>query len=448
MPRHGLPSEIESLLRRHAEAPTSRQNGTGDLTFGKALLAVVAIIVAIALRASKNDLRSRNQPTWTPPTSPRINFDYLHPEKPFLFDPAILPPSRPSYTAPKTKVLDLPQIKTGERLEKEGKYREAAVEYRAAAEMLAAAAEHFVDKDLGYCRLARCEDSLADCLWQCNERDEALEHHHIALMIYEHLVSKSIKPGTDEHIIVHAHRRIGLDFVRRAEAERAIDHFTVAVEVANRHRTAVPDCRDAASMLGNAHLDRGNANAELEQWTAAIDDFRAVIDVQPDASQAHLNLARALLGSGRQREYREACRAAVARFRTVVDPNTLNNMAWACALSPDPGVDWNDVAAMALRAVEAEPSNPYYVSTLGSVLYRQGKHAAAEEKLNRAIELGNRVGTHYDHFFLAMAYSRLGRTEDARRSFDRAMQLSKENRSWTVRVDYALLRTEAQALLK
>jgi hypothetical protein len=74
------------------------------------------------------------------------------------------------------------------------------------------------------------------------------------------------------------------------------------------------------------------------------------------------------------------------------------------------------------------------------------------QRLKEAIALHGKGGTPHDWLFLAMAQHRLGRHEEAKQSFAKALPLSDEtviaSLSWDKRLEIRFLRSEAETLLK
>jgi uncharacterized protein HemY len=81
---------------------------------------------------------------------------------------------------------------------------------------------------------------------------------------------------------------------------------------------------------------------------------------------------------------------------------------------------------LAQKAVEWEPEQFAYWNTLGVAHYRDGNWSAANSALNRSIEL-SKGGTAADWYFLACIDQRQGKTEEARRWYDRAVTWVKRN---------------------
>ena len=76
---------------------------------------------------------------------------------------------------------------------------------------------------------------------------------------------------------------------------------------------------------------------------------------------------------------------------------------------------------MAKKAVELAPTNGSWRHTLGVAHYRAADWKAAVEALNKSMQLRG-GGDSFDWFFLAMAQWQLGKKDEARKWYDRAVQ--------------------------
>jgi tetratricopeptide (TPR) repeat protein len=74
------------------------------------------------------------------------------------------------------------------------------------------------------------------------------------------------------------------------------------------------------------------------------------------------------------------------------------------------------------QALEAEPSEPDALHLLGVIAHQRGDHAAAIERIRRAIAIDGHSAAYYSN--LGVAYRSLGRTGEALAAFRRALELS------------------------
>jgi tetratricopeptide (TPR) repeat protein len=107
---------------------------------------------------------------------------------------------------------------------------------------------------------------------------------------------------------------------------------------------------------------------------------------------------------------------------------SANDLAWLLATWPDETFrDAPRAVALAESAVDAMPEKGNHWNTLGVARYRAGKWKAAVEALKKSMELRS-GGDSLDRFFLAMAYWQLGKKEEARQWYDKAVVWMDENK--------------------
>ena len=101
---------------------------------------------------------------------------------------------------------------------------------------------------------------------------------------------------------------------------------------------------------------------------------------------------------------------------------SANNLAWYLVDCPAPALRAPvEAVGLAKRAVMRAPKMGDYWNTLGVAHYRAGEFESALIALSRSMELRS-GGDGADHFFLAMAYERLGDRKQARIWYDKAVQ--------------------------
>jgi tetratricopeptide (TPR) repeat protein len=218
---------------------------------------------------------------------------------------------------------------------------------------------------------------------------------------------------------------------------------------------------------------RGRAYGKLAQWDKALTDFEEVIAVHPndvDAWQSKGDVysemaqwdkaiaahSRAVISKpafphvwirrGRVCQMAGKWDHAAADYAEAIrlSPQTLgwqNTLAWLLATCPDPLIrNPRRAVALARQAVAGAPGDEGAWNTLGVAHYRAGDWKAAVEALDKSVELRH-GGDAYDWYFLAMAFQRLGNTDEARRWFDKAAQWREEH----VNGNEDLQRFEAEA---
>jgi uncharacterized protein HemY len=120
-------------------------------------------------------------------------------------------------------------------------------------------------------------------------------------------------------------------------------------------------------------------------------------------------------------------------------------MAWNLATCPYPELqDPKSAVTLAQKAVQAAQKEPAYWNTLGAAQYRAGDWQGAVSSLHKSMDLTN-GGDSGDWFLLAMAYRRLGNKEQAKRSYDKAVQWMDKHKPEDQ--ELRRFRAEAQALI-
>jgi serine/threonine protein kinase/predicted Zn-dependent protease len=103
------------------------------------------------------------------------------------------------------------------------------------------------------------------------------------------------------------------------------------------------------------------------------------------------------------------------------DAASHNSLAWLLATSPYPKLrDPSRAVRLAKRAVELEPRANRTWNTLAVAQYRAGDPKASIATFEKSMKLGS-GGDSFDWFFLAMAHWQLGRKEEARKWYDKAV---------------------------
>jgi tetratricopeptide (TPR) repeat protein len=210
---------------------------------------------------------------------------------------------------------------------------------------------------------------------------------------------------------------------RRIQAE-ALDGLGLSLLATGRHDEAIEALRDALV---------------LRDWLAA--EFSDA-DHFSDLAIARDGLSRALAESGRtaeaivEREIALQIREILASNHPRNDEyrarwaNTLNDLAWLLATDLDPSLrDPARALALAGEAVRIASDQDAPWNTLGVARYRAGDWAGAIEALERsAISSHGGLGTAFDHYFLAMAWSQLQHDDQAREWLERGVAWAARHR--------------------
>ncbi len=167
--------------------------------------------------------------------------------------------------------------------------------------------------------------------------------------------------------------------------------------------------------LARLHVERGH----LDRAAATLAE---AVRLMPDDLVLRLELSRALLWSGDWAGWRRSNAALLDRFGAT--SNAMTARSRRLGLRARARRDRRSrVARPAGRGRRpgrsANPTKPYYLSTLGAALYRAGRFDDAIRRLDEAIRLRGGESLPTDWAFLAMAHHRLGHHAEARRWLDR-----------------------------
>jgi tetratricopeptide (TPR) repeat protein/serine/threonine protein kinase len=245
------------------------------------------------------------------------------------------------------------------------------------------------------------------------------------------------KAVADHSKVIKLKPDLALGWNNRATAYAALRQYDRAIA---DHSKAIELEADNAA----AWYNRGNAHANLRQYDHALADYSKAIELKPDYAKAWRNRGYA---HGELRQYDKA----IADYSKAIElapreRDAHNNLARLLATCPDP--KWRDperAVSLAQKAIELGVG-PNGWATLGMAHYRAGNWQASAEATQKAIVL-NKGGTTALHcFFLAMAQQRLGKTEQARKTFDQAAQWMEKNQPNTE--ELRRFRAEAEDVLR
>lgn len=170
-----------------------------------------------------------------------------------------------------------------------------------------------------------------------------------------------------------AELNLGESAYQHGKTSEAIKRFERALQID-------PDRASVHSSLGVALLEKGRAEESLGHLQTAI-------ALDPHDADAHYNLGNTFLAIGRARE-------AVAQYQQALEINpddtqTMNNMAWILATSPDPMIrDGTKAVALAERAVLLTDNKEQRVlATLAAAYAEMGRFPEAVKTAQRALQL-------------------------------------------------------------
>jgi tetratricopeptide (TPR) repeat protein len=255
-----------------------------------------------------------------------------------------------------------------------------------------------------------------------------------------------------------------------ARAEKFCADFALALQLGgnpwkktgNERETATANAAALKAYTQAIELDPNNAEtqfrrgwlyAQLSRHEEAAADYSRVIELDPKEPGAWYNHPKeALPWRNRASCYLRLWQyeKAIADLNKVLQANpndgaTHKNLAWVLASCADS--KWRDAVQAvehAKKAVGLDPKQGSYWNTLGVANYRAGDWKAAVTALEKSMEF-RKGGGSFDWFFLAMAQWQLGKKDEARKWYDKAMEWMEKNQLRNE--DLVRFRAEASELL-
>jgi serine/threonine-protein kinase len=277
-----------------------------------------------------------------------------------------------------------------------------------------------------------------------------------ALPLWEELVETTPARPEYRHNLAVTCENLGDVLMRRGEAAEAEAFLRQALTHHEKLDSAFPTYREHKK-------DR-----EWTQRTLALLVARKPFLQDAAETREGYRLATA----GQHRAAVELYRQALARHERLGNefPNEAaylrllaikqNRLAWFLVVCPDMQVrDPKQAVELAGRAVENAPQEGSSWNTLGAAHFRSGNWNECVIALEKSMQLG-RGGDGFDWLFLAMAYHRLGKADDANKWLDKSLDwLTQMDQGrlndpllqvqWqSLRHDAELLRDEAEGLIR
>jgi tetratricopeptide (TPR) repeat protein len=172
--------------------------------------------------------------------------------------------------------------------------------------------------------------------------------------------------------------------------------------------------------MWQAWQEKGKVHAETGQWDNAIAAYSRVLIANPGWWDGWPIRAQLYEKAGKWdqavADYAEAIRLSpeILQWQTA--------LAWLLTNCPNPLIrNPRRAVELARKGVSGEHRVEWAWNALGAAHYRAGDWKAAVEALEKSIELRH-GGEALDWYFLAMAYQRLGKTDEARRWYDKAAE--------------------------
>jgi tetratricopeptide (TPR) repeat protein len=219
----------------------------------------------------------------------------------------------------------------------------------------------------------------------------------------------------------------GYAYMRLKEHEKAIADHSRTIELGDSDP--------------GERVRRGYSYQALGNLAKAEEDYSRAIELNPSDGEAWQARGRLYLQMGLPDKAKADFADSLSRSNNPDDENAL---AWALSTNPDPKFcDPKTAVELAEKAVAARPADGEIWNTLGVAQYRVGNWQAAIAALDKSMELRN-GGSGEDWFFLAMADYQLGKRDEARKWYDRAVRWNNES---TRSEDMHRFQAEAEAMI-
>ena len=195
-----------------------------------------------------------------------------------------------------------------------------------------------------------------------------------------------------------------------------------------------------ALLEADGYLQQAIGYLQANQWDKAVTEFSRAIELKPDLWAAFEGRRSAYAKLGQWDKIIDEYAKAIEVHPDRAD--FYNTLAWLLATCPDPKFrDPKRAVELGKKAVQLVPNDGNHRNTLGVAEYRAGDWKAAIETLGKSYELLGEKELSFNAFFLAMTHWHLGNKEEARKSYDQAVQWMDKNKP----EDEELLRFRAEA---
>jgi tetratricopeptide (TPR) repeat protein len=162
--------------------------------------------------------------------------------------------------------------------------------------------------------------------------------------------------------------------------------------------------------------ERGDLYGRMGLWDWAAKDYSKAFEIQrPSGSGAWLFLTALLLFAGDNAGYQRLCAEIPKRFDPRAEcVGAEDNIVRAYTMSSLPEGDWGWAVDMGKVALKRRGSTSWNCHALGRAYFRAGKGQEAVEWLRKSLETQPLLAEGCQNYcVLAMAYHRLGQTQEA-----------------------------------
>ena len=227
--------------------------------------------------------------------------------------------------------------------------------------------------------------------------------------------------ATFQRAIEHNPRDVGR-WEQGAAAYLEAGQFTRAVNVAEEGLLLFPGRASLLQPLALARLHLGEYNAALTRFRDALESLETGSATSGLRAALEAGRARALDRLGQSEQ-------AAAAYETALelDPNQPKALRHFAFYLVQEKQNLSRALRLARRGVEAHPTQPEALDTLGWVHYKRGALPEAKKYLQRAFETGTAPAIVYDH--LGDVHRALGNDTRAREYWEQALDRAPERDS-------------------
>jgi tetratricopeptide (TPR) repeat protein len=171
---------------------------------------------------------------------------------------------------------------------------------------------------------------------------------------------------------------------------------------------------------GNYYM--GTILTQFNRPREAVPYLRTALNKNPGRVDVMSSLANAY---DSLQEYERS--DSLYRASLKLDPENstiLNNYAYSLSQRE---MRLEEALEMAERALESEPENGAFLDTVGWIYYKKQEYGKALDYIQKSISVRTGSAEVFEH--LGDVYSRLGRTDEARKAWESALELDEDNLS-------------------
>src|SRR5262249_45589623 len=211
-------------------------------------------------------------------------------------------------------------------------------------------------------------------------------------------------------------------------------------------------------------IGRVRGLARRAQWQKALDALGKLIELDPSDHSVWYHDAVLRLPLGDRKGYRRTCRGMLKRFGQTEHALVAERVVEICALVPDAVDDRKVLVKLAEQAVrstakDGAAAQKWFHLAEGMARYRDGQFASARDRLVKNLPPAAPEEYQCDRFayvFLAMAYHRLGKTDQDPAALQKAGEAEANypnsesgdlGLGWGGRLMFQAVRSEAEALI-